>query len=257
MESALRKALSHGELLVHYQPLVSLATGLVEGAEALVRWQHPERGLLGAQQFIWVAEASGLITSIDSWVLREACAQAREWRARGHESFRVEVNLSARQFQQADLVAAIERCLKETGLPPEALEIEVTESVAMRNVALSAEILRSLRELGVGVSLDDFGTGYSSLSYLKTLPVDTVKLDQSFVRDVTTDRGDAAIATAIIAMAHTLGLRVVAEGVETEEQLIFLRNQGCDTVQGYLFSPPVPPERLDLVLDSRMPLAAR
>jgi diguanylate cyclase (GGDEF)-like protein len=257
MESALRKAIVQGELVVHYQPLVSLGTGFVEGAEALVRWQHPERGLLGAQQFIWVAEASGLITAIDNWVLRAACARARDWRSRGHSTFRVEVNLSARQFQQPDLVASIERCLSDTGLPPEALEIEVTESVAMRNVALSAEILRSLRELGVGVSLDDFGTGYSSLSYLKTLPVDTVKLDQSFVRDVTTDRGDAAIATAIIAMAHTLGLRVVAEGVETEEQLAFLRSQRCDTVQGYLFSPPVPADRLEAVLESRSPLVAR
>jgi len=257
MESALRRAVAQGEFVVHYQPLVSLATGRVEGAEALVRWQHPERGLLGAQQFIWIAEASGLITAIDNWVLRAACARAREWRARGHDGFRVEANLSARQFQQPDLVAAVARCLQETGLAADALEIEITESVAMRNVALSAEILRGLRELGVGISLDDFGTGYSSLSYLKTLPVDTVKLDQSFVRDVTTDRGDAAIASAIIAMAHNLGLRVVAEGVETEEQLAFLKAQGCDTVQGYLFSPPVPPERLEEILESRAPLVLR
>ena len=224
LESALRKALILGnELTAYYQPLVSLATGRIEGAEALVRWNHPERGLLGAAQFISVAEASGLIVAIDNWMLHAACTRAKEWRDHGHDAFRVEVNLSARQFQLPDLVAAVTRCLKDTGLPPEALEIEITESIAMRNIARSAEILRNLRELGVRISLDDFGTGYSSLSYLKTLPVDTVKLDQSFVRDVTTDRGDAAIATAIIAMAHSLDLRVVAEGVETEEQLDFLR----------------------------------
>jgi diguanylate cyclase (GGDEF)-like protein len=256
LESALRKAISQGnELLAYYQPLVSLASGRIEGAEALVRWNHPERGLLGAGQFISVAEASGLIVAIDNWMLYAACTRAREWQLRGHHGFRVEVNLSARQFQLADLVAGVTRCLKDTGLPPEALELEITESIAMRNVARSAEILRSLRELGVRISLDDFGTGYSSLSYLKSLPVDTVKLDQSFVRDITTDRGDAAIATAIIAMAHSLDLRVVAEGVETEEQLAFLRAHGCDTVQGFLFGPPVPPEELEVMIDRQAPLA--
>jgi diguanylate cyclase (GGDEF)-like protein len=256
LESDLRKAISSGtELTAYYQPLVSLASGRIEGAEALVRWNHPERGLLGAGQFISVAEASGLIVAIDNWMLYVACARAKEWRARGHDAFRVEVNLSARQFQLPDLVAAVTRCLKDTGLPPEALEIEITESIAMRNVARSAEILRNLRELGVRISLDDFGTGYSSLSYLKTLPVDTVKLDQSFVRDITTDRGDAAIATAIIAMAHSLELRVVAEGVETEEQLDFLRALGCDTVQGFLLGHPVPPEELELLLEKQAPLA--
>jgi diguanylate cyclase (GGDEF)-like protein len=255
LESALRKAISQGnELTAYYQPLVSLASGRIEGAEALVRWNHPERGLLGAGQFISVAEASGLIVAIDNWMLYTACAQARDWRAQGYDTLRVEVNLSARQFQLPDLVAAVTRCLQDTGLPPEALEIEITESIAMRNVARSAEILRNLREQGVRISLDDFGTGYSSLSYLKTLPVDTVKLDQSFVRDITTDRGDAAIATAIIAMAHTLGLRVVAEGVETEEQLSFLRAHGCDTVQGFLLGPPVPPGELLNRMEGPSPL---
>ena len=256
IESALRKAISAGELVAYYQPLVSLSTGRIEGAEALVRWNHPEKGIIGAAQFISVAEASGLIVAIDNWMLRAACTRAKEWRARGNDSLRVEVNLSARQFQLPDVVAAVSRCLRETGLPPEALEIEITESVAMRNVARSAEILRNLRDQGVRISLDDFGTGYSSLSYLKTLPVDTVKLDQSFVRDVTTDRGDAAIATAIIAMAHSLGLRVVAEGVETEEQLAFLRGQGCDTVQGFLFGHPVPAEMLEELIE-RQVLAAK
>jgi len=256
LEGALRKAISQGnELTAFYQPLVSLASGRIEGAEALVRWNHPERGLLGAGQFISVAEASGLIVAIDNWMLYTACARAQEWRLRGHDALRVEVNLSARQFQLPDLVAAVTRCLQETGLPPEALEIEITESIAMRNIARSAEILRNLRDQGVRISLDDFGTGYSSLSYLKTLPVDTVKLDQSFVRDVTTDRGDAAISTAIIAMAHSLGLRVVAEGVETEEQLAFLRDHECDTVQGFLFGPPVPPEELEKLLEGSSRLA--
>ncbi|HXB54124.1 MAG TPA: EAL domain-containing protein [Vicinamibacteria bacterium] len=240
LEVALRKAVGQGEFVVHYQPLLDLRSGRVEGAEALVRWQHPSLGLLGAHQFISLAEASGLIVSIDSWVLRTACARAVAWRRQGWPHLRVEANLSARQFQQRDLVDEVTRCLQDTGLPAEALEIEITERIAMQDVARSVEILRALRRLGVRISLDDFGTGYSSLSYLKTLPVDTVKLDQSFVRDITTDPGDAAIATAVIAMAHSLDLRVVAEGVETREQLSFLRDQGCDSFQGHLFSAAVP-----------------
>lgn len=252
LESALRKALGQGEFVVHYQPLVDLRSGRVEGAEALVRWQHPDLGLLGADQFIALAESSGIILSIDAWVMRTACARAREWRALYDPGMKVEVNLSARQFQQPDLVSEVTRCLEETGLPPQSLEIEITERTAMRDVALSVETLRALRGLGVRISLDDFGTGYSSLSYLKTLPVDTVKLDQSFVRDVATDPGDAAIATAVIAMAHSLDLRVVAEGVETHDQLDFLRRQGCDAMQGHLFSGPMPAERLEAVLSRQL-----
>jgi diguanylate cyclase (GGDEF)-like protein len=248
LEVALRKAVGQGEFVVHYQPLLDLHRGRVEGAEALVRWQHPTLGLLGAQQFIALAEASGLIVSIDSWVLRVACARALAWRQNGRPDLKVEANLSARQFQQRDLVGEVTRCLQDTGLPPAALEIEITERIAMQDVARSVDILRALRRLGVRISLDDFGTGYSSLSYLKTLPVDTVKLDQSFVRGVTTDPGDAAIATAIIAMAHSLDLRVVAEGVETREQLSFLQDQGCDSVQGHLFSPAVPAESIEALL---------
>jgi diguanylate cyclase (GGDEF)-like protein len=240
LEVALRKAVGQGEFVVHYQPLLDLRSGRVEGAEALVRWQHPSLGLLGAHQFISLAEASGLIVSIDSWVLRTACARAVGWRRQGWPNLRVEANLSARQFQQRDLVDEVTRCLRDTGLPAAALEIEITERIAMQDVARSVDVLRALRGLGVRISLDDFGTGYSSLSYLKTLPVDSVKLDQSFVRDITTDRGDAAIATAVIAMAHSLDLRVVAEGVETRDQLAFLRDQGCDSFQGHLFSAAVP-----------------
>jgi diguanylate cyclase (GGDEF)-like protein len=259
MESALRKALGQDEFVVHYQPLLDLRSGKAGGAEALVRWQHPKCGLLGAGKFIALAESSGLIVSIDSWVMRTACQHLRDWHDRGRRHLRVEVNLSARQFRQPDLVNEITRCLQETGLPPDALEIEITERTAMLDVTRTVEILRALRSLGVRVSLDDFGTGYSSLSYLKTLPVDTVKLDQSFVRDVTHDPGDAAIATAVIAMAHSLDLRVVAEGVETPEQLAFLKARGCDFVQGHLVSAAVPADevegRLERLVDALLPVS--
>jgi diguanylate cyclase (GGDEF)-like protein len=249
LESELRKALGQDEFVVHYQPLYDLRSGKTGGAEALVRWQHPKQGLLAADQFIALAESSGLIVSIDSWVLRTACHHLRDWHDRGRRHVRVEVNLSARQFRQPDLVNEITRCLQETGVPPDALEIEITERTAMLDVTRTVEILRALRSLGVRISLDDFGTGYSSLSYLKTLPVDTVKLDKSFVRDVTHDPGDAAIATAVIAMAHSLKLRVVAEGVETPEQLAFLKEQKCDFVQGHLVSVALPAEKVEGMLD--------
>jgi EAL domain-containing protein (putative c-di-GMP-specific phosphodiesterase class I) len=249
LESALRRALGQQEFVVHYQPLLDLRSGRAGGAEALVRWQHPEKGLLEADQFISVAESSGLIVAIDSWVMRTACQHLREWHRRGRRHLRVEVNLSARQFRQPDLVNEVTECLQETGVPPDALEIEITERTAMLDVTRTIEILRDLRGLGVRIALDDFGTGYSSLSYLKSLPVDTVKLDQSFVRDVTHDPGDAAIATAVIAMAHSLDLRVVAEGVETREQLAFLRDRGCDFVQGHLVSVALPPEKVDPLLE--------
>ena len=260
LEGALRKALPHDQLVVYYQPLVSLKSGRAVGAEALVRWHHPERGLVAASEFIALAESSGLIEDIDSWVLRRACTQAREWHRRGRNNFKVEVNLSARQFQHPDLVGEVTRCLRETGIPAGTLEIEITERIAMLDLDRSVDVLRALRALGVHISLDDFGTGYSSLSYLNALPVDTVKLDQSFVRHVTTDPGDAAIATAVIAMAHSLDLRVVAEGVETAEQLAFLRARGCDVAQGHLVGVPMPADRLDLFLEQnvveRLPLVA-
>jgi diguanylate cyclase (GGDEF)-like protein len=249
LESALRRALGQEEFVVHYQPLLDLRSGRAGAAEALVRWQHPQMGLLGAEQFIALAESSGLIVSIDSWVMRTACEQFQDWHRRGRDHLRVQVNLSARQFRQPDLVTEVTECLQETGLPPDALEIEITERTAMLDVTRTVEILRDLRGLGVRISLDDFGTGYSSLSYLKSLPVDTVKLDQSFVRDVTRDPGDAAIATAVIAMAHSLDLRVVAEGVETREQLAFLRGRDCDFVQGHLVSAAIPAEIVDGLLE--------
>jgi diguanylate cyclase (GGDEF)-like protein len=254
LEGALRRALGQQDLVLHYQPIVDLATGRVEAVEALVRWRHPERGLLAASEFISVAEGSGIMGSIDSWALQAACAQLREWRRRGRAPLRAHVNLSARQFQEPGLVVDVARCLSESDLPADALEIEITESKAMEDFARSVETLKALRALGVRISLDDFGTGYSSLSYLTTLPVDTVKLDMSFVHDVTTDPKKAAAAAHVIKLSRDLGLRVVAEGVETEAQLVFLRGVGCSSVQGFFVSAPVPAETLEALVDSRREL---
>jgi diguanylate cyclase (GGDEF)-like protein/PAS domain S-box-containing protein len=257
LEGRLRQALQNRELVVHYQPLIDLATGRIRGAEALLRWQHPELGLVAPAEFIAIAEVSGLIVPIGQWVLRTACAQARAWQLKGHPKFSVAVNLSARQFQQADLVFQVTEALHEADLPAASLDLEITESNAMQNAELSISTLQVLKNLGVSLSMDDFGTGYSSLNYLKRFPIDRIKIDQSFVRDVTRDPDDAAIASAIIAMAHSLKLTAVAEGVETEAQLEFLRTQRCDEMQGYLFSAPVPASEFEELLDSSKSLAAR
>ncbi len=248
LESALRKALSRQELIIHYQPLLDLRHGRVQGMEALLRWRHPERGLIAPGEFIGVAEATGLILPLSAWTLRTACAQARAWHRAGHAGLCVAVNLSARQFQQPELVEEVKRALEGTELPASCLELEITETNAMQNAEATVHTLRELKALGVRITIDDFGIGYSSLSYLKRLPIDSLKIDQSFVRDVTTDPDDAAIASAVIALAHTLKLQVVAEGVETEEQMAFLENQGCDRMQGFLFSQPLPPEECGAVL---------
>jgi diguanylate cyclase (GGDEF)-like protein/PAS domain S-box-containing protein len=242
LENSLRKALAQGELLLYYQPLLDLGTGRVQGVEALLRWRHPERGLVPPSEFIPIAELTGLIVPIGNWTLRTACTQARHWQQAGHPNLTVAVNLSVRQFNQPDLAAQVRRALLESGLPPRSLDLEITESNAMQNAEGTIQTLRELKTLGVRVSIDDFGIGYSSLSYLKRLPIDTLKIDQSFVRDITTDPDDAAIATAVIALAHTLKLKVVGEGVETEEQLAFLSARHCDRVQGFLYSPPLAPE---------------
>jgi EAL domain-containing protein (putative c-di-GMP-specific phosphodiesterase class I) len=241
LESELRRALARNELEIHYQPVLDLATGRVYGVEALLRWRHPEKGVLGPSDFISLAEVTGLAVPMSSWILRTACVQAKAWHAT-HPKLIVAVNLSARQFQQPDLVLTVKAALEETGLPARCLDLEITETNAMQNAEATIATLRELKGLGVRVSIDDFGIGYSSLSYLKRLPIDTLKIDQSFVRDITTDPDDAAIATAVIALAHTLKLRVVAEGVETEEQLAFLTARSCDRMQGYLFSHPLPPD---------------
>jgi diguanylate cyclase (GGDEF)-like protein/PAS domain S-box-containing protein len=240
LESGLRRALARNELEIHYQPVLDLSNGRVHGVEALLRWRHPEKGLLGPSEFISLAEVTGLAVPMSSWILRTACLQARQWQGSLHPRLIVAVNLSARQFQEPDLVETVKSALLETGLPSRCLEVEITETNAMQNAEATIATLRELKALGVRVSIDDFGIGYSSLSYLKRLPIDTLKIDQSFVRDITTDPDDAAIATAVIALAHTLKLRVVAEGVETEEQLAFLTARSCDRMQGYLFSHPLP-----------------
>ena len=244
LENTLRRALENDELVLHYQPLVSALTRQVVGFESLVRWQHPEQGLLSPAHFISTAEMSGLIVPIGLWILRTACMQAKLWQKRSDRDLYVAVNLSARQFQQPNLVDEVAAVLEETKLRPDLLELEITESNAMQNAEKTIYTLRELKALGVRIAMDDFGTGYSSLSYLKRFPIDTLKLDRSFVLDVTTDPSDAAIVSAVIAMAHSLKLHVVAEGVETEQQLDFLCSQNCDRIQGYFFSRPLPSEDL-------------
>jgi diguanylate cyclase (GGDEF)-like protein/PAS domain S-box-containing protein len=249
MENGLRKALAQNELVVYYQPLVDLRSGRIEAVEALVRWNHPELGLIGPSDFIPLAETTGLIVPIGPWVLRTACEQVRKWQLLGFTDLCVCVNLSMRQFQDPQLAAQIRGALVESGLPPRALELEITESSAMENAEMTMAILADIKALGVKISIDDFGIGYSSLSQLKRLPINTLKIDQSFVRDITTDPDDAAIARAIIAMAHSLKLKVVAEGVETAEQLAFLTQHRCDKIQGFYFSRPLPAAECEPVLD--------
>jgi diguanylate cyclase (GGDEF)-like protein/PAS domain S-box-containing protein len=240
LEHGLRQALVHEEFLLCYQPELELATGEIVGLEALLRWQHPARGLLPPAAFINVAEECGLIVPIGRWVLIHACLQAQQWRVESVFPPRASVNISTLQFQREGLVQAVREALEISGLPPERLELEVTESLLMQNVEKAIDIIHDLRELGVHITIDDFGTGYSSLSYLKAFSVDKLKIDQSFTHDLNTDPSDAAIIRAIIGLGHALGMRVLAEGVETEEQMNFLREEGCDEVQGFLISRPVP-----------------
>jgi diguanylate cyclase (GGDEF)-like protein/PAS domain S-box-containing protein len=246
LERRLRHALERDEFLVHYQPMVEIATGRVVGAEALLRWNHPENGLIQPEEFIPVAEETQLIVPLGAWVLRTACAQMKAWHDSGFPWLRVAVNLSPRQFQDRELVSTVERVLAETGFPAPFLDLEITESTAMQNAELSLSILNRLKEMGIRISIDDFGTGYSSLSYLKRFPIDTVKIDQDFVRDLTSD--DAAIISAVISMARALNLRVIAEGVETEEQLAFLRREQCAEMQGFLYSQPLTPAEFEKIL---------
>jgi diguanylate cyclase (GGDEF)-like protein/PAS domain S-box-containing protein len=248
LETGLRHALERGELRLHFQPQIDLASGAVLGAEALVRWQHPEWGLVAPAEFVPLAEETGLILAIGEWVLKTACAQARAWHDAGHTGLHVAVNLSGKQLAGDVLIETVERALGESGLATGTLEVEITESLLMQDLDETAATLDGLAELGIKVAMDDFGTGYSSLSYLKRLPIDTLKIDQSFVRDIITDPDDAAIVQAIIAMAHNLGIKVVAEGVETTEQLAFLRRHRCDGIQGYIISGPLPPKDFEALL---------
>lgn len=240
IHNELHSALHAGDLELYYQPQIRIATGKVVGFEALLRWHHATLGAIPPGEFIPIAEQSGIIVQVGEWVLRTAAQQAARWIAQGHQGFRIAVNISARQFVGQNLPELVGRILKETGIPPSALELEVTESLALHNVANTLATLHECKALGVHLAMDDFGTGYSSLSYLKRYPLDTLKIDQSFVRNIPHDLGDVAITRAIVAMAQSFGLSLVAEGVETPEQLAYLRELGCDDVQGYLFSPAVP-----------------
>ncbi|HVT19042.1 MAG TPA: bifunctional diguanylate cyclase/phosphodiesterase [Thermoanaerobaculia bacterium] len=239
LENDLRRALGNDELLLYYQPVLEALTGRIEGVEALLRWQHPVRGLLLPADFLWLAEASGLSHKLDLWALRRACRQGRAWHDQGADWLRVAVNLSARSFQRPDLVDRVKETLWESGLVSSSLELEITETLAMRNAVESMGTLLGLKELGLRLAIDDFGTGYSSLSYLRSFPIDTLKIDASFVRSLPA-RSSAEIAAAMIALAHSLGIRVVAEGVEQEAQWRMLRDLGCDEMQGYLFSLAMP-----------------
>jgi len=239
LESSLRVALDRNELFLMYQPQIEVATGKLTGAEALLRWQHPELGLVPPDKFIRIAENSGLIITIGEWVLRTACAQARQWQSQGLPPVPIAVNVSAIQFRHEGFVQLIKRVLNHTGLPAQYLELELTEGLIMSNADVIVSMLRELKDAGVRLSIDDFGTGYSSLSYLRHFPVYKLKIDRSFIRDVTADRDDAAITSTIISMAKSLNLKVIAEGVENEEQMSFLRQQKCDEVQGYYCSRPL------------------
>ena len=256
IEKDLRNAIERQEFVLHYQPQVELSTGRIIGMEALIRWQHPALGLVMPNRFIGLAEETGLIGMIGDWVLRTACAQAKRWEDAGYGKMRIAVNLSARQFAPKKLVQSISDILSETGLAPCLLELELTEGLLMNNVEEAIEILQELKVLGVQMSIDDFGTGYSSLAYLKRFPIDVLKIDQSFMREMTLDSDDAIIVKSVISLAHNLKLRVVAEGVETQEQLTYLRGLDCDVIQGYFFNKPVSAEVIDQILHTgrRLPM---
>lgn len=244
MGDKLRNALNKGELILHYQPLVELATGKIIAAEALLRWQSPELGLVFPSQFIGLAEETGHIVAIGEWVLATACAQNKAWQDEGLPHLQMSVNLSARQFRQSNLTGMIRRILRTTDLAPAYLDLEITEGLLMENIPSVASVMAELKSMGLHISVDDFGTGYSSLSYLKRFPLNTLKIDQSFIRNLSTDPADIHIASAIIALAKSLQLKIVAEGVETEEQLALLRARHCDVIQGYLFSYPLSADAL-------------
>jgi diguanylate cyclase (GGDEF)-like protein len=252
LETSLRRGLERDEFLLHYQAKLDLRTGAITGVEALVRWKHPDLGMVPPGQFIPLAEETGLIVPIGKWVLRTACAQVVDWQRRGLPSMRMAVNLSARQFADDSLVADIEAVLSETAIAPDLLELELTESMVIQNTERAGRVLADIKRLGVRLAIDDFGVGYSSLSHLKRFPIDTLKVDRSFIRDIPADPEDKAITEAIIAMGKSLSLTVVAEGVETLEQQEFLREHACDEMQGFYFSKPIPADQFAEFLSERL-----
>jgi diguanylate cyclase (GGDEF)-like protein/PAS domain S-box-containing protein len=255
MEGNLRRALERDEITAFFQPIISFENGRIIGAEALARWNHPRIGMIPPAEFIPLAEETGLIIPLGERILRLVCTQLAAWKRNGSPPLRVSLNISARQFRQQDLPELLTRVIAETGVDPRQLEFELTESMVMHDVENAIAMLRELKRIGVTLALDDFGTGYSSLAYLKRFPIDVLKIDRSFVRDIDSEADDAAIAHAVIAMAHSLALRVTAEGVENEAQLDLLRGYGCDDFQGFLFSRPVPAEELALMLQNGRSLA--
>jgi diguanylate cyclase (GGDEF)-like protein/PAS domain S-box-containing protein len=256
IEESLQRALERKEFSLQYQPKIKLSTGEITGAEALIRWSHPTRGPVSPAQFIPVAEDCGLILPIGRWVLQEACKQARAWLEAGLSLGTMAVNISSMEFREDNFLKSVFATLSETGLDPKSLELELTESVLMKRAESAASVLRTLREEGVQIAVDDFGTGYSSLSYLRKFPIDALKIDQSFVRQITSAPDDTTIVTAVIGMGRSLKMRVVAEGVETREELEFLRAHQCEEAQGYYFSHPVPPQQFAKLLKSGIPEAA-
>jgi EAL domain-containing protein (putative c-di-GMP-specific phosphodiesterase class I) len=257
LESDLHEALALRQFELYYQPKVDTATGAIHGAEALIRWRHPQRGLVAPGEFIPLAEACGLIDSIGEWVVREGCRQARAWQLEGLPHLRIAVNLSAFQFRHGNLLQVIREALQAADLERRLLEVEITESALMSDPEESVTILEQLSRMGVVVSVDDFGTGYSSMSYLRRFPIDKLKIDRGFIAELISRADDASIVRAIVSLAHSLHLKVVAEGVETEEQLSLLKSLGCDQYQGFCFSPAVPaPQFATLLRESQLTAAA-
>ncbi|MCI4625401.1 MAG: EAL domain-containing protein [Candidatus Magnetoovum sp. WYHC-5] len=248
IESNLRKALKRNELVLCYQPKISIRTGELTGFEALIRWNNPQHGLISPAEFIPLAEETELIIPIGEWVMEAACRWNKGLQNKGYKPFTVAINISPKQFKSTNIVATIKKTIKNTGLLPQYLEIEITENILMSDAELSIKTLTQIKDMGIKISIDDFGTGYSSLNYLKKFPIDTLKIDRSFIRDITKDQDDEAIARAIIAMSHSLKLRVIAEGVETKEQLTFLHSLDCDEAQGYLFSKPAFSDEAELIV---------
>jgi EAL domain-containing protein (putative c-di-GMP-specific phosphodiesterase class I) len=255
LEADMKRAVKKQEWQVYYQPIISMDSGEINGIEALLRWMHPQRGLLLPQDFIHEAEDIGLILPIGEFVLETACRQAKAWRDAGFSQLWISVNLSGRQFQDRNLAQKVSRILTETGLPSQSFRLEVTETIAMQDIEYSVDVLKELNSLGVLVLLDDFGNGYSSLSHLKRFPLRALKIDQSFIQDIMVNKNSEAITVAIIAMARSLGMDVIAEGVENEEQNAFLKKIFCDKVQGFLYSKPLPANELTALLEKNFKMA--